>query len=946
MKILSMLLIVLLFSFIFEDIWALPIEPDKVKGLTATATSPSQIDLSWDEPYDGESPITGYQIERKKASDSWEIYIADTGNTDTAYSDQGLDVNTVYRYRVSAINEIGIGTASTAKAATTFAITEPDKVTGLSATAVSPIQIDLSWDKPYDGNSPIIGYQIERKKASDAWEIYIVDTGSTVTTYSDQGLDMNTTYRYKISAINAIGIGPASTAKAAKTLDITDPDKVTGLTATATSPSQIDLSWDEPYDGESPITGYQIERKKASDSWEIYIADTGNTDTAYSDQGLDVNTVYSYKISAINAIGMGSASSIASANTLNLVPTIPSSPLNLSGAFDGTNYTLAWDMPNSDGGSVITDYIIEYSRDALNWNTYYDNVGISTNSILTGLVGESYYFRVYAVNAIGTSLPSDLVKVISTAYGTGSDSRNPPKIAGMGIFKINETEQSDAIIPNRFENYFLYSKHSNVSDRELYGDKYSKTGTYWDKKDFDKIQPIFPKNHDIFQIQIPIIDEYYGSKIEHVSLYFQDKSNKPNSELWVSFDKPGNIQVNDPQKIFKNVDVFYSLEDDYFWAVFNIEFGKPFSSGILIESWHESKRPVYEFVSDVLESDSEFSENRSKIEHMATIDINSHTSSPKCKETHDCYIPNDAYVLEGGMVMWHNHDEDFIHTITSGMSETGPNNIFNGMLRPGEMFHNTFGTEGKYPYYCMIHPWAEGTVTVVKENILPPEKIIHSTETNIEGNVLIPATEKFPLIVKSLASGKTNIINTNDVVQIESKNLKVEIVGFVGTKNPANQIKVQIIRPDNSEKIYNTPITNDGHYSLLTTLSEQWQEGMYQVEVFYGKNRIGNITFDVIEKKDNGFGGILKYDVSASGLKSINGSEFYRETENLGWYSLKVGEKHTIFQLTEIENTDLDQKIPPKLTNEIPEHGLTLFVIVPVVILTSVIGIASIYRKK
>ncbi|WP_187146512.1 fibronectin type III domain-containing protein [Nitrosopumilus maritimus] len=305
-----------LFSFMLSEDAFAQTKPDRVRGLSATAISTTQIDLSWNEPSDGGLPITGYQIERKKASDPWEIYIADTGNTNTTYSDQGLDPDTRYRYKVAAINAIDIGRSSTAKAATTFAITEPNRVTGLSATTISPTQIDLSWNEPYDGESPITGYQIERKKASDPWEIYIADTGNTNTTYSDQGLDPDTRYRYKVAAINAIGIGTASTAKAATTTEITEPDRVTGLTATAISHTQINLSWNEPYDGESPITGYQIERKKASDPWEIYIADTGNTNTTYSDQGLDPDTRYRYKVAAINAIDIGRSSTIVTETTL------------------------------------------------------------------------------------------------------------------------------------------------------------------------------------------------------------------------------------------------------------------------------------------------------------------------------------------------------------------------------------------------------------------------------------------------------------------------------------------------------------------------------------------------------------------------------------------------------------------------------------------------------
>ena len=189
-----------------------------------------------------------------------------------------------------------------------------------------------------------------------------------------------------------------------------------------------------------------------------------------------------------------------------VAPTAPSPPLNLSGTFDGTNYILSWDVPSSDGGSAITDYVIEYSQDASSWSTYDDGVGTATDATLTGL-GESYYFRVSAVNAVGTSLPSDQVNIIATVSTTGTQGRNPPKIDGIGIFKINQLEESFETYTHEsqtshFENYFKYSTESHTVDHDLYGNNYVKTGQFFDKENFDKIQPIFLNGDDKIQIQI------------------------------------------------------------------------------------------------------------------------------------------------------------------------------------------------------------------------------------------------------------------------------------------------------------------------------------------------------------------------------------------------------------------------------------------------------------
>ena len=211
--------------FLFDDISAKKPEsgiPDQVQNLVVTNVEISQIDLLWDEPNNNGYVISGYQIERKSQG-PWAVIVSDTANSDTTFSDTGLDADTTYRYRVSAINEMGIGTASDVVIATTASEihTIPSKVVGLSATVMSPSQINLSWTTPGNGGMPITGYQIEQKHSP--WTIMVPDTGNAFTTYSVTGLDADTTYQYRVSAINAMGLGPASNTVTATTMTATIP---------------------------------------------------------------------------------------------------------------------------------------------------------------------------------------------------------------------------------------------------------------------------------------------------------------------------------------------------------------------------------------------------------------------------------------------------------------------------------------------------------------------------------------------------------------------------------------------------------------------------------------------------------------------------------------------------------------------------------------------------
>ena len=74
-----------------------------------------------------------------------------------------------------------------------------------------------TWTPPAtDGGSSIIGYQVERSTDSGlTWTVIATNTGSTATTYSSTGLSPLTTYTYRVTAINSVGMSyPSDTASA------------------------------------------------------------------------------------------------------------------------------------------------------------------------------------------------------------------------------------------------------------------------------------------------------------------------------------------------------------------------------------------------------------------------------------------------------------------------------------------------------------------------------------------------------------------------------------------------------------------------------------------------------------------------------------------------------------------------------------------------------------
>ena len=110
--------------------------------------------------------------------------------------------------------------------------------------------------------------------------------------------------------------------------------------------------------------------------------------------------------------------------TTDMQSSAPDAPTNLMIVAVGGGYaTLSWSVPSNDGGSPITDYIVQYSSDAgSSWHTFNGTVS-SMSANVTGLVnGLSYQFRVSAVNSEGSSDHSNIpapVRLVDTGDGTG-----------------------------------------------------------------------------------------------------------------------------------------------------------------------------------------------------------------------------------------------------------------------------------------------------------------------------------------------------------------------------------------------------------------------------------------------------------------------------------------------------------------------------------------------
>lgn len=307
-------------------------------GLTATAVSSSQISLSWSVSTDNVG-VTAYKIYRGGT------LVATLGNV-TSYNDTGLATSALYTYAVQACDAAGncsgkssptsartsapatlvtsysFGSSSTFQQIGSLVYITIDRITNNSPfTTSGSLRIEL-WglSAPYSYPNSILGYVVASIRTvnitggADRLSPNSSFTGITLTLpytapppgYTSFALFLEeydsahctTSDRFCVVAY----INYVSTMQ-----DTQLPTVPTGLTATAASSSQINLSWTASTDNVG-VTTYKVYRGGT------LIVTLGNV-RSYNDSGLTPSTSYAYTVQACDAAANCSAQSSSISGT-------------------------------------------------------------------------------------------------------------------------------------------------------------------------------------------------------------------------------------------------------------------------------------------------------------------------------------------------------------------------------------------------------------------------------------------------------------------------------------------------------------------------------------------------------------------------------------------------------------------------------------------------------
>ena len=298
-------------------------------------------------------------------------------------------------------------------------------------------EVELVWSEPStSASAPVTDYIVETSIDGQDWREFsdsVSDSlSATVTNHGSDILQNGTPYSFRVRAVNRVGQGEPSPLSAAFTpLDL--PSNPQNLSVTAGF-KQLDISWNSPNedgdndpdgdgafddpDNDDRILHYVVEYSTDEVTWQPH--SSNSIASPLTIDNLAGGLSYHVRVAAVNARGQGSFETTDPLSPAN--PTSePGVVQNLSFSATGNGeVTLNWTQPLFDGGSSISDYVIETNiDDGQGWLEFVDGVSVGTTQAIEthdGLalaIGSTLQARVSAKNADGhTGDPVELTGII------------------------------------------------------------------------------------------------------------------------------------------------------------------------------------------------------------------------------------------------------------------------------------------------------------------------------------------------------------------------------------------------------------------------------------------------------------------------------------------------------------------------------------------------------
>ncbi|KAL7736494.1 hypothetical protein ACLKA6_019693 [Drosophila palustris] len=343
--------------------------PEMPYALKVLDKSGRSVQLSWAQPYDGNSPLNRYIIEFKRSRASWDEIdrVMVPGHTTEAQV-QKLSPATTYNIRIVAENEIGSSQSSEAVTIITAEEAPSGKPQTIKVEPVNQTTLRVTWKPPArsDWNGEILGYYVGYK-LSNTNSSYIFETINFITEEGkEHNLELNnlrvyTQYSVVIQAFNKIGAGPLSDEEKQFTAEGTPSQPPSDTACTTLTSQTIRVSWVSPplESANGVIKTYKVVYAP-SDEWydetKRHYKKTASSDTVL--HGLKKYTNYTMQVLATTAGGDGVRSVPIHCQT---EPDVPEAPTDVKALVMGNAAILVSWRPPAQPNGIITQYTV-YSK--------------------------------------------------------------------------------------------------------------------------------------------------------------------------------------------------------------------------------------------------------------------------------------------------------------------------------------------------------------------------------------------------------------------------------------------------------------------------------------------------------------------------------------------------------------------------------------------------------
>ncbi|KAM9296045.1 protein sidekick-2 [Gastrophryne carolinensis] len=218
-----------------------------------------------------------------------------------------------------------------------------------SLSTTEPRAINLTWGRPFDGNSPLIRYILEVSENNAPWTVLSASVDPNYSAYAVRGLVPARSYQFRLCAVNDVGKGQLSR----ETVRITLPEEPPSappqnVIATGRTNQSILVQWLPPAENHQNgvLKGYVIRYCLAGLPVDYQYRNLSSPDLrSVLLEDLIIWTNYEIEVAAFNSAGRGVFSAKVTEWTLQGVPTVP--PENVKAeAVNSTTIRFTWSPPS------------------------------------------------------------------------------------------------------------------------------------------------------------------------------------------------------------------------------------------------------------------------------------------------------------------------------------------------------------------------------------------------------------------------------------------------------------------------------------------------------------------------------------------------------------------------------------------------------------------------